>query len=75
MRSMVTIERTRSAPSAYLVAGDAMSVLGEMPGVSAVTLEHENLSRATISFIWKDPGMHSASMDLVLANEGMRIVR
>lgn len=75
MRRMVTIERSRLLRSPALVSADAIAVLAAMPGISDVSLETEDTYRATISFAWKDLGVHSPGMDVLLHAEGMRVVR
>ena len=75
MRGRVTIERSRLLNRPTLVSADAIAVLAAMPGMSDVTLEIEDAYRATISFAWKDVGVHSPGMDALLHAEGMRIVR
>lgn len=75
MRGTVTIERSRLLHSPALVSADAIAVLAAMPGMSDVSLEIEDAYRATISFAWRDVGVHSPGMDLLLHAEGMRVVR
>jgi hypothetical protein len=75
VRGMVTIERSRLLHSPALVGADAIAVLAAMPGMSDVALEIEDAHRATISFAWKDAGVHSPGMDVLLHAEGMRVVR
>jgi hypothetical protein len=75
MRRMVTIERSRLLRNPGFVSADAMAVLAAMPGISDVSLEIEDTYRATISFAWKDVGVHSPRMDVLLDAEGMRVVR
>jgi hypothetical protein len=75
MRGMVTIERSRLLHSPPLITADAIAVIAAMPGMSNVMLEIEDTYRATISFAWKDVGVHSPGMDVLLQAEGMRVVR
>jgi len=75
VRAMITVERLSSSTSPYRVGPEAAGLLGTMPGVSEIVVEHQDLQRATISYTWKDPGTHSESMDAVLLKQAMRLIR
>ncbi len=74
MRAQITIERSRSAPNAHLVGPTALILLTGMPGISEVRIEYEGLTRAILSYRWKDPGTHSPGIEAVLLSQGMRLV-
>jgi hypothetical protein len=74
MRAVITVERQRSIISSYLVGPQAATLLGALPGVSEIRIEREDSHRATISYKWKDPGVHSAGVEAALMAQGMRLV-
>jgi hypothetical protein len=74
MRALITVERHRSTPSSYLVGAHAVGVLEGLPGVSEVRLEHEGTHRATLSYRWRDPGIHSQGIGAALVVHGMQLV-
>jgi len=74
MRALVTVQRHRSAPSSYLVGRPAVLVLESLPGISDVRLESEGAHRATISYQWRDPGIHCPGIAASLAIHGMQVV-
>jgi hypothetical protein len=74
MRAVITVQRHRSAPSSYLVGAPAVVLLQRMPGVSDVRVESEGAHRATISYRWKDPGIHCAGIEAELVLHGIQLV-
>lgn len=74
MRTQITVERSRSTPSSYLVGPHALVLLEGLPGISEVRIEHEGLARAILSYRWKDPGTHSPGIEAALLSQGMRLV-
>jgi hypothetical protein len=74
MRALITVERHRSMPSAYLVGPNAVDLLEGLPGVSEVRIEHEGLARAILSYRWRDPGIHSPGIEAALLTKGMQLV-
>ncbi len=74
MRALITVERHRSMPSAYLVGPRAVMLLEGLPGVSEVRIEHEGLARARLSYRWKDPGIHCPGIESAFLSEGIRLV-
>lgn len=73
-RTQITVERARSMPSTYLVGPHALVLLEAVPGISEVRIEHEGVTRAILSYRWKDPGTHSAGIEAALLSQGMRLV-
>ena len=74
MRTQITVERSRSTPSSYLVGPHALVLLEGLPGISEVRIEHEGLARAILSYRWKDPGTLSPGIEAALLSQGMRLV-
>jgi hypothetical protein len=74
MRALITVERHRSMPSAYLVGPHAVVLLEGLPGVSEVRIEHEGIARAILSYRWKDPGIHCPGIEAALRTQGIRLV-
>lgn len=74
MRAVITIERHRSNADSLLVGQPAVDLLETLPGVSDIRIEHEDSHRATISYRWRDPGIHSRGLSATLLSHGMRLV-
>jgi hypothetical protein len=74
MRATITVERQRSNVSPYLVAADAVKLLESLSGISEIAIDSQNAFRATISYCWKDPGIHTTSVGAALLQQGMRLV-
>ncbi|MET0231430.1 MAG: hypothetical protein ABW186_10905 [Rhodanobacteraceae bacterium] len=74
MRAVITVQRHRSAPSSYLVGAPAVRLLEGLPGVSDVKVESEGAHRATISYHWKDPGIHCPGIEAALVHHGIQVV-
>jgi hypothetical protein len=74
MRATITVERQRSNLSSYLVAADAVKLLETMIGISEIAIDSQDAFRATISYRWKDPGIHTPSVGAALLQQGMRLV-
>lgn len=74
MRAVIIVERHRSKPSGFLVGPQAAILLETLPGISEIRVESENTCRATISYRWKDPGIHSAGVEAALLTQGMQLV-
>jgi len=75
MRQIITVERSRSSLSSYLIWQDAAGVLGGIAGISEIQLEHQDSNRATISYEWEGPDEHSNGVDATLMLQGMRRIR
>jgi hypothetical protein len=74
MRAVITIERHRSSVDSFLVGQPAVDLLETLPGISEIRVEHEDGHRATISYRWKDTGVHSPGISAALQTRGMRLV-
>jgi hypothetical protein len=74
MRAQITIERSRSNPSAYLVGPTALILLERVPGISEVRIEREGLTSAVLSYRWGDAGTQVAGIEAALVSQGMRLV-
>ena len=74
MRALIVVEHHRSNPTSFLVSTHAVALLETLPGVSEVRVECENSVRATISYDWRDPGVHSQGMAAAFLSEGMKLV-
>jgi hypothetical protein len=71
MRATITVERKRSFPSSFLVAGDAVKLLQSLPGVSEIRVERAGPMRAVISYTWRPDD--NVSIGEALENSGMQI--
>jgi hypothetical protein len=74
MRALITVERHRPDLSPFLLGANAVTLLESLPGVSDIRIEEENTHRATISYRWRDPGVHSQALSATLLSHGMRLV-
>ena len=74
MRAVILVRHQRSHPSPNEVGPQAAMVLESLPGVSQIRFDREEAHRATISYKWKDPGIHSPSVGAALASRGMELV-
>src|SRR4051812_28667023 len=74
MRAQITVERHRSNVSSFLVGHPAVALLETLPGISEIRVEREDSHRATISYRWKDPGVHSPGISAALLTQGMQLV-
>lgn len=73
MRVVIYVRHHRSHPSPYDIGPQATMVLESLPGVSQIRVDHEEAHRATISYKWKDPGVHSPCVSVALASRGMQL--
>ncbi len=74
MRAQITVERSRSTPSAYLVGPTALILLERLPGISEVRIEREGLTSAVLSYRRNDAGTPVVGIEAALLNQGMRLV-
>jgi hypothetical protein len=74
MRAMITVERQRSTASSFLVGPHALTVLESLPGVSEIRIEHEGITRAVLSYRWRDPGTHTPGIGLALSAQGIALI-
>jgi len=74
MRATITVERQRASASAGFVAGDVVKMLESIPGITEIAVERQDTVRATISYRWKDPGIHTPGVSASLMAQGMRVV-
>jgi hypothetical protein len=74
MRAVIVIRHCPARASPHDVGAQAVIVLESLPGVSEVRIDHEDSNRATISYRWKDPGVHSACIGVALASQGMQLI-
>jgi hypothetical protein len=74
MRAVIIVERHRSTPSGFPVGSNAAILLETLPGISEIRVESESTYRATISYRWKDPGIHSPGVEAALLTQGMQLV-
>lgn len=74
MRVVIYVRHDRAHPSLYDVGPQATTVLESLPGVSQIRIDREEARRATISYKWKDPGVHSPCVGVALASQGMQLI-
>jgi len=74
MRVVIFVRHHRSHPSPYDIGPQVTMVLESLPGVSQIRVDREEAHRATISYKWKDPGIHSPCISVVLASRGMQLI-
>ena len=74
MRAVIVVRRHRSHPSPSDIGPQATLVLESLPGVSQIRIDREEAHQATISYKWKDPGVHSPCVSVALATRGMQLV-
>jgi hypothetical protein len=74
VRAVIIVRRQRSHPSPYDIGPQATMVLESLPGVSQIRVDREEAHRATISYKWSDPGVHSPCVGVALASRGMQLV-
>jgi hypothetical protein len=74
MRAVIIVRHGRSYLGPFEVGPQAIMVLKSLPGVSEIRLDSEDSNGATISYRWKDPGAHSASIGVAFASNGMHLI-
>lgn len=74
MRVVIYVRHDRSHPSPYEIGPQATMVLESLPGISQIRVDREEAGRATISYRWEDPGVHSPCVGVALASRGMQLI-
>ena len=74
MRAVIVVRHHRLLPSPYDIGPQAAMVLESLPGVSQIRIDREEPHRATISYKWSDPGVHSPCVGVALSSRGMQLV-